>query len=266
MADFDPKYDHDWVEPDGDGAVVAYCRHCESTAEGTVDRRCPELLWKALAEKTSRRRLPDRRQGYTQKARVAGHKIFLKTGEYEDGTLGEIFVDMHKEGAAFRSLMNCFGIAVSLGLQHGVPLEKFVHLFIFSRFEPSGMVTGNDRIKMSTSVVDYIFRELAISYLGMADLAHTDVTEENLRPDTLGHPSKELLTPVEGPAPEAVAKFDAAEAWKGNPHAPAVTMSREIAVGAGYTGDSCSHCGSMRMKQSGTCGVCEDCGATSGCS
>ncbi|MBT3223446.1 MAG: vitamin B12-dependent ribonucleotide reductase, partial [Proteobacteria bacterium] len=130
-----------------------------------------------------RRRLPDRRRGYTQKAVVAGHKVFLRTGEYVDSALGEIFVDMHKEGAAFRSLMNSFAIAISIGLQHGVPLEKFVNQFVFSRFEPNGMVQGNDRIKMCTSVIDYIFRELAISYLGRDDLAH--VSEDDLRHDAL---------------------------------------------------------------------------------
>jgi ribonucleoside-diphosphate reductase alpha chain len=130
-----------------------------------------------------RRRLPDRRKGYTQKAQVGGHKVFLRTGEYEDGTVGEVFIDMHKEGAAFRSLMNCFAIAVSVGLQHGVPLEKYVDLFVFSRFEPSGLVQGNDRIKMATSVIDYIFRELAVSYLGRDELAQ--VSRADLRPDAV---------------------------------------------------------------------------------
>jgi hypothetical protein len=111
-------------------------------------------------------------KGYTQKAIVGGHKVYLKTGEYDDGRLGEIFLDMHKEGAAFRSLMNNFAIAVSVGLQYGVPLEEFVEAFTFTRFEPAGMVMGNDRIKNATSILDYIFRELAISYLDREDLAH----------------------------------------------------------------------------------------------
>ena len=119
-----------------------------------------------------RRRLPDRRKGYTQKAVIGGHKLYLRTGEYEDGSLGEVFLDMHKEGAAFRSMMNCFAIAISLGLQHGVPLEEYVEAFTFTRFEPNGMVQGNSSLKMSTSIIDYIFRELAISYLGRNDLAH----------------------------------------------------------------------------------------------
>jgi len=114
---------------------------------------------------------------------VGGHKVYLRTGEYNDGTLGEIFIDMHKEGAAYRSLMNCFAISISLGLQHGVPLEEFVDAFVFTRFEPNGMVIGNDRISMATSTIDYIFRELAINYLGRNDLAQ--VTPEDLRSDAL---------------------------------------------------------------------------------
>ncbi|MBZ0273895.1 vitamin B12-dependent ribonucleotide reductase [bacterium] len=121
---------------------------------------------------SGRRKLPERRGGYTQKASIGGHKIYLRTGEYEDGTLGEIFLDMHKEGAAFRSLMNCFAIAISLGLQHGVPLDEFVDAFVFTRFEPNGMVDGHKRIKMTTSIIDYVFRELAISYMDRSDLAH----------------------------------------------------------------------------------------------
>jgi ribonucleoside-diphosphate reductase alpha chain len=139
-----------------------------------------KIVYRYLAK---RRRLPDRRAGYTQKARIGNHKMYLRTGEYEDGTLGEIFVDMHKEGAAFRSMTNCFAIAVSLGLQHGVPLDEFVDAFLFTRFEPNGVVQGNPHIKMSTSIIDYIFRELAITYLGRHDLAH--VAPDDLRGDAL---------------------------------------------------------------------------------
>jgi ribonucleoside-diphosphate reductase alpha chain len=121
-----------------------------------------------------REKLPSRRKGYTQKAVVGGHKVYLRTGEFEDGRLGEIFIDMHKEGAAFRSLMNNFAIAISLGLQYGVPLEEFVEAFTFTRFEPAGYVQGNEAIKNATSILDYIFRELAVSYLGRNDLAHVD--------------------------------------------------------------------------------------------
>ena len=124
-----------------------------------------------------RERLPDRRKGYTQKASVGGHKVYLRTGEYEDGRIGEIFIDMHKEGAAFRSLMNNFAIGISLGLQYGVPLEEYVDAFTFTRFEPAGIVRGNDTIRNATSILDYVFRELAVSYLGRNDLAHVDPNE-----------------------------------------------------------------------------------------
>ncbi len=151
-----------------------------------------------------RRRLPNRRKSYTQKAVVGGHKVYLHTGEYEDGKLGEIFIDMHKEGAAFRSLMNNFAIAISIGLQYGVPLEEFVEAFTFTRFEPNGMVEGNDTIKMATSVLDYIFRELAISYLGRNELAHAQ--PEDLLPDSMGGGKREADLPSkEAPALERFA-------------------------------------------------------------
>jgi ribonucleoside-diphosphate reductase alpha chain len=142
----------------------------------------PELpaLVDAPAGPARRIRLPDRRKGYIQKATVGGHKVYLHTGEFDDGSLGEIFIDMHKEGAAFRSLMNNFAISVSLGLQYGVPLEEYVDAFVFTRFEPAGDVTGNDRITRATSILDYIFRELAVSYLGREDLAEADVTHDGL--------------------------------------------------------------------------------------
>jgi ribonucleoside-diphosphate reductase alpha chain len=164
--------------------------------------------------RAGRERLPQRRKGYTQKANVGGHKVYLRTGEYEDGRVGEIFVDMHKEGAAFRSLMNNFAIAISIGLQYGVPLEEFVEAYTFTRFEPSGMVEGNDAIKMSTSVLDYIFRELAISYLGRNDLAH--VEQADLRPDGVGRGEVQGELPMPG--------TDAA-------HAAAAAVSRIASVG-----------------------------------
>jgi ribonucleoside-diphosphate reductase alpha chain len=135
-----------------------------------------ERLVERIVEKVvrDRERMPNRRKGYTQKAVVGGHKVYLRTGEYDDGRLGEIFIDMHKEGAAFRSVMNNFAIAISLGLQYGVPLEEYVDAFTFTRFEPAGFVQGNDAIKNATSILDYLFRELAISYLGRHDLAHVN--------------------------------------------------------------------------------------------
>ena len=156
-------------------------KRAEIVAERIVER--------VVQQRVDRRRLPQRRKGYTQKAIVGGHKVYLRTGEYEDGKVGEIFVDMHKEGAAFRSLMNNFAIAISIGLQYGVPLEEFVEAFTFTRFEPSGMVEGNDTIKMSTSVLDYIFRELAVSYLGRNDLAHVEPADT--LPDSMGAGARE---------------------------------------------------------------------------
>jgi len=126
----------------------------------------------SLDQSRKRNKLPDRRKGYTQKASINNHKVYLRTGEYMDGSLGEIFIDMHKEGAAFRSLMNNFAISISIGLQYGVPLEEFVEAFTFTKFEPSGEVKGNTEIKFSTSILDYIFKELAISYLGRDDLSN----------------------------------------------------------------------------------------------
>jgi len=142
-----------------------------------------ERIVEHIIERT-RERLPDRRKGYTQKARVGGHKVYLRTGEYTDSRIGEIFIDMHKEGAAFRSLMNNFAIAISVGLQYGVPLEEYVDAFTFTRFEPAGLVQGNDAIKNATSILDYVFRELAISYLGRNDLAHIDPND--IEHDALG--------------------------------------------------------------------------------
>ena len=149
-----------------------------------IAEKIVERVIERVERTREREKLPDRRKGYTQKAVVGGHKVYLRTGEYQDGRLGEIFIDMHKEGAAFRSLMNNFAIAISLGLQYGVPLEEYVEAFTFTRFEPAGFVQGNDAIKNATSILDYIFRELAISYLGRNDLAH--VSPEEIGATVLG--------------------------------------------------------------------------------
>lgn len=149
------------------------------SAPGRAATVAEKIVERIIIEKRVRERekLPDRRKGYTQKAVVGGHKVYLRTGEYGDGRLGEIFIDMHKEGAAFRSLMNNFAIAISLGLQYGVPLDEYVDAFTFTRFEPAGFVQGNGAIKNATSILDYVFRELAISYLDRTDLAHVDPSE-----------------------------------------------------------------------------------------
>ena len=161
-------------EEDAVEALIAQPAAARTTA--VTERVIERIIEKAVHE---REKLPHRRKGYTQKAVVGGHKVYVRTGEYEDGRLGEIFIDMHKEGAAFRAMMNNFAISVSLGLQYGVPLEEYVEAFTFTRFEPAGMVMGNEAIKNATSILDYIFRELAISYLDRTDLAHVS-------PDKMG--------------------------------------------------------------------------------
>jgi ribonucleoside-diphosphate reductase alpha chain len=166
-------------------------------AERVVER-VVERIVERVKQVGERQRLPNRRKSYTQKAIVGGHKVYLHTGEYADGRLGEIFIDMHKEGAAFRSLMNNFAIAISIGLQYGVPLEEFVEAFTFTRFEPNGPVQGNDTIKNATSILDYIFRELAISYLGRDDLAH--VAQDDLEPDSMGKGEHDSNLPQSGTA------------------------------------------------------------------
>jgi ribonucleoside-diphosphate reductase alpha chain len=236
-----------------------------------------------------RRLLPNRRAGYTQKARVGNHKIYLRTGEYEDGTLGEIFVDMHKEGAAFRSMTNCFAIAISLGLQHGVPLDEFVDAFLFTRFEPNGGVQGNPHIKMTTSIIDYIFRELAITYLERHDLAH--VEPEDLRGDAMHRDedepefeseevvaervfeskpvSKAFATPRSGhlhPMPENGNGHKGAAVRNEVGPAPTKEEAIRLARLKGYEGDPCSDCGQLTLIRSGACCKCDTCGATSGCS
>jgi len=235
-----------------------------------------------------RRPLPTRRGGYTQKAIVGGHKIYLRTGEYEDGTLGEIFLDMHKEGAAFRSLMNCFAIAISLGLQHGVPLEEFVDAFLFTRFEPNGPVKLNSHIKMSTSIIDYIFREMAITYLGRHDLEQ--VAPEDLRVDALKKQTDteeedgdDLVDPRSLSSTSISPEIFPSRHSSGNGveknggHGKVsrkVEMQRETvtitevqeARQKGYEGDPCQECKQFKMVRNGMCLKCDNCGATNGCS
>jgi ribonucleoside-diphosphate reductase alpha chain len=253
-----------------------------------------KIIYRYIAK---RRRMPERRSGYTQKAVIAGHKVYLRTGEYEGGQLGEIFIDMHKEGAAFRSLMNNFAIAISLGLQHGVPLEEFVEAFTFTRFEPNGPVIGHDHIKMATSILDYIFRELAVSYLGRYDLAHV---QPSMQMDAMGpEPNDDFIAEEEGavkvrpagvveklhpvsshlhPGQSAPPSQPVASVTAARP-APASGMTRGTATATlvkteainaskakGYTGNACSECGQLTMVRNGACEKCDSCGATSGCS
>ena len=309
--------DDDEEEDDTLEALIAQpaAQRVPQIAEKIVER----IVERSIHE---REKMPYRRKGYTQKAVVGGHKVYLRTGEYEDGRLGEIFIDMYKEGAAFRAMLNNFAIAISLGLQYGVPLDEYVEAFTFTRFEPAGMVIGNDRIKNATSMLDYIFRELAISYLDRDDLAH--VTGE-APPTSLSKGASEvaardpqgpvsvsadkfvsrgmtrgrtkdqnlMLVPSGAPKtfaptmaqPATVTALKVSTAYKPDPDVappafnageidpiPSPPLSRDLAEMRtearmkGYTGDQCSSCSSMRMKVSGHCMVCEDCGTTTGCS
>ncbi len=247
------------------------------------------------AVRSHREKLPQRRKGYTQKAVVGGHKVYLRTGEYDDGKLGEIFIDMHKEGAGFRAMMNNFAIAVSVGLQYGVPLEEFVDAFTFTRFEPAGMVQGNDSIKNATSILDYVFRELAVSYLDRTDLAH--VQPQGARFDDLGGGEGEAspnIAPVSDGAsrslemlrqisstgylrkrlPQDLVSLQTEVSAIAIGVAESAEVSGEVAVMdartkarmQGYEGDPCGECGNYTLVRNGTCMKCNTCGGTSGCS
>jgi len=207
-----------------------------------------------------RRKLPDRRKGYIQKASVGGHKVYLHTGEYDDGELGEIFIDMHKEGAAFRSLMNNFAIAISIGLQYGVPLDEFVDAFVFTRFEPAGPVTGNDTVKSATSILDYIFRELGISYLGRQDLASDDPGELNA--DGLGE--GKAIAPEE---PQPASRFISRGFSRGAAPDNLVFLpvaNRPAGGGVLDAADVCAACGDVAVVRKGASLMCETCGARAG--
>jgi ribonucleoside-diphosphate reductase alpha chain len=180
-------------EDDEDDAVEALYDKPMAARTTQVAEKIVEKLVERIVVMREREKMPDRRKGYTQKAVVGGHKVYLRTGEYDDGRLGEIFIDMHKEGAALRSFINNFAIAVSLGLQYGVPLEEYVDAFTFTRFEPAGPVQGNDSIKYATSILDYVFRELAVSYMSRFDLAHVDPSESNF--DAMGKGVEEGRAP-----------------------------------------------------------------------
>lgn len=199
-----------------------------------------------------RRELPNRRCGFTQKSRIGGHKVYLRTGEYDDGTLGEIFIDMHKEGAAFRCLMNNFAIAVSLGLQHGTPLEEYTDAFTFTKFEPSGVVQGSECIKMSSSIVDYIFRELAVYYSGRDDLAH--VPPAHVPPAKIPEPPRFATDRETGFEEEHIPLSK-----------PKTSLVEEARV-KGYEGEVCTSCNQFTLVRNGSCLKCITCGETSGCS
>ncbi|MEX2585957.1 MAG: vitamin B12-dependent ribonucleotide reductase [Balneolaceae bacterium] len=216
-----------------------------------------------------RQKLPYRRTGYTQKVKIGGQSMYLRTGEYENGQLGEIFIDMHREGAAFRSLMNCFAISISLGLQHGVPLEEFVDAFVFTKFEPSGMVSGSPHVKMSTSVIDYIFRELAVTYLERDDLAHVppeEIITRKLRPSEEQELADEVAKNTQKRQTVTEKTGAATEVHEQESDSDSAQSDYDMAKQLGYTGDSCTECGSMTMIRNGTCLKCITCGSTTGCS
>jgi ribonucleoside-diphosphate reductase alpha chain len=245
----------------------------EKKEENDIIKIAEKIIHRYIAK---RRRLPDRRTGYTQKVKINGQSVYIRTGEYDNGQLGEVFIDMHKEGAAFRSLLNCFAISISLGLQHGVPLEEFVDAFVFTRFEPSGVVTGHEKIKMSTSVIDYIFREMAVTYLGRNDLSHVDTTQENTsRPQKsvkLAEPdyeSEEVVSERMIELDSKKHKMPADLKSNGNGAKSKVNAKQKQVQEArfrGYTGDICPECQSMTMVRNGTCLKCTTCGSTTGCS
>lgn len=247
-----------------------------------VAERMSEQIIQRIHE-TRRHPLPHRRKGYTQKASVGGHKVYLRTGEYDDGSLGEIFIDMHKEGAAFRSLMNNFAIAISIGLQYGVPLEEFVDAFVFTRFEPAGAVEGNDQIQQATSILDYLFRELGVSYLGRDDLA--EISPDKADPGGIGKGvQQEKLSQEDaarfisrgfsrGQVPNNILMFagaskKAANANAGETDMPIETdytqiedqsLTRPVAGSTAYTGDPCPECGHFTVAKSESGLHCDAC-------
>ncbi|MCB9971459.1 MAG: TSCPD domain-containing protein [Hyphomonas sp.] len=263
--------------PVGDD-IRARMDHIVALAEEIADEADAPLAPGSHAgdrKSVARSRLPDRRKGYIQKATVGGHKVYLHTGEFEDGSLGEIFIDMHKEGAAFRSLMNNFAIAISMGLQYGVPLEEYVDAFVFTRFEPAGAVTGNDRITRATSILDYIFRELAVSYLGRDDLAEVDVTHDGLgrgeadgtrEPAPFTEEAAQIISRgfSRGQLPDNIVILDKRRAEKvAEEEAEAVAEAEEAALEAPeYLSDACPVCGSYTLFEISEEGdiECDTCG------
>jgi ribonucleoside-diphosphate reductase alpha chain len=216
-----------------------------------------------LSKIVERKSLPAKRRGFTQKARIGGQVLFLRTGEYADGTVGELFIDLAKEGSTLRSLMNCFAISISVGLQYGVPLEEFVDKFVFTKFEPAGMV-DHPNIKTTTSIIDFIFRSLAYEYLGRTDLVHVldKPTVENLGEEgditLVGKPE---LSSIRVTAPAPVAKAEVAETKA----AGGIDQVNAAAKSMQSDAPACSTCGHITIR-SGTCYKCLNCGTSMGCS
>ncbi|WP_347266806.1 vitamin B12-dependent ribonucleotide reductase [Paracoccus sp. (in: a-proteobacteria)] len=278
------------VEDDDEAEEILASGSAQEKAVVVAEKIVEKIILREVV-RSNREKLPQRRKGYTQKAVIGGHKVYLRTGEYDDGKLGEIFIDMHKEGAGFRAMMNNFAIAVSVGLQYGVPLEEFVDAFTFTRFEPAGMVQGNDSIKNATSILDYVFRELAVSYLDRTDLAH--VKPQGARFDDLGGGEAEGQ-PSAAPAGDGASRSlemlrqisstgylrkrlpQDLLALRGEVSVAAVSLgesggvttldARAKARMQGYEGDPCGECGNYTLVRNGTCMKCNTCGGTSGCS
>ena len=294
------------LDDDDEAAELMEEGNPQVKAATLAEKVIEKVIVKEIIKGNERSKMPERRKGYTQKAIVGGHKVYLRTGEYSDGALGEIFIDMHKEGAGFRAMMNNFAIAVSVGLQYGVPLEEFVDAFTFTKFEPAGMVQGNDSIKNATSILDYIFRELAVSYLDRTDLAHVkpegasfdDIgigNEEGVRnvkevSDTAATRSLEVLKQISStgylrkrlpqelmqqqetsskltdPRGGELATMVAAKSISPAVESDPIMDPRAKAKLQGYEGDPCSDCGNYTLVRNGTCMKCNTCGGTSGCS
>jgi ribonucleoside-diphosphate reductase alpha chain len=249
------------VEP----ARVPAPAHAAEAPARPAPRPVERVVERVVERDRIRRKLPDRRKGYIQKASVGGHKVYLHTGEYDDGEIGEIFIDMHKEGAAFRSLMNNFAISVSIGLQYGVPLDEFVEAFVFTRFEPAGRVAGNDSIKSATSILDYIFRELAVSYLDRQDLANAEPHGQDADGLTPGDPR-----PGETDAPLPAARFISKGFARGAAGDNLVVVPfgvrrprDEVSDGASPA-DVCASCGGLSVISRGGTFVCVSCGVAPG--
>jgi ribonucleoside-diphosphate reductase alpha chain len=222
-----------------------------------IEKSQDTSFMRQLSRVVQKKSLPFKRRGYTQKASIDGQNVFVRTGEYEDGTLGEIFVDMHKEGATFRSLMNCFAIAVSVGLQYGVPLEEYVEKFTFTRFEPAGMVSGHANIKSATSIIDYIFRMLGYEYLNRTDLVHIITEQQGIGGNQFADGDHNTdTTNVYHPA-----KPVAAESGNGSQR----QFSVDLSMGVQSDAPSCNVCGHTTVR-SGTCYKCLNCGNSMGCS
>lgn len=247
------------------GAPLGFNLPVAEPSPARVESPAPHVVEKILERRIeieverARRKLPDRRKGYIQKASVGGHKVYLHTGEYDDGELGEIFIDMHKEGAAFRSLMNNFAIAISIGLQYGVPLEEFVDAFVFTRFEPAGPVEGNDSIHSATSILDYIFRELGVSYLGRDDLANAGAATP-LNADGLGHGR----APPPQDEPQPASRFISKGFSRGSTPDNLVFLpfaDRRRGIGDAAPRDICPDCGEIALVRKGESLICENCGA-----